>query len=281
MDFAPASAAPTPQAPHQRARGELRLSFKRRGDATVLDGLRQDGCLKARFPRVDPPAWHGAVTLNSAGGVAGGDRLATCITAGAGTQATVASQAAERVYRALPGAVSAVATTLHVEQGAALEWLPQETILFDRCALRRTLDVHLAQDAWFLGVESLVFGRTAMDEEVQGAAIHDRIAVRRAGRLVLHDAIRLEGPVASLLQRPAIGRGARAVATLIHAGPDAAAMLDRLREALVVAEAGASVVDGLLVARIVAPTGAALRRAVVAGLNILRGGRTLPRVWLC
>jgi len=168
-----------------------------------------------------------------------------------------------------------------VAEGAALEWLPQETILFDRCALRRTLDVNLAADAWFLGVESLVFGRTAMDEQVHTARIHDRIAIRRAGRLVLHDAIRLDGPVASLLQRPAVGCGARAVATIIHAGPDAGAMLDEVRDAFGPHEAGASVVDGLLVARIVAPTGAALRRAVVAGLNILRGGRTLPRVWLC
>ena len=281
MDFPPAPAAPTLQAPHQRARGELRLSFKRRGGATVLDGLRQDGCLKARFPHVDPPAWPGAVTLNSAGGVAGGDTLATTITAGPGTQATVAGQAAERIYRALPGATSRIATTLHVQEGAALEWLPQETILFDRCAMRRTLYVHLADDAWFLGVESLVFGRTAMDEQVHAARIHDRIAIRRGGRLVLHDAIRLDGPVASLLQRPAIGGGARAVATVIHAGPDAPALLDALREAFAGHDAGATVVDGLLVARIVAPTGADLRRAVVAGLNILRGGRTLPRVWLC
>jgi urease accessory protein len=174
-----------------------------------------------------------------------------------------------------------VATRLHVQDGAALEWLPQETILFDRCALRRSLDVTLAPDAWFLGVESLVFGRTAMDEQVHTARIHDRIAVRRAGRLVLHDAIRLDGPVASLLQRPAIGHRARAVATIIHAGPDAGVMLDGLRDAFGPHEAGASVVDGLLVARIVAPTGAALRQAVVAGLNILRRGRTLPRVWLC
>ena len=230
---------------------------------------------------MDAAAWPGAVTLNSAGGVAGGDRLHTRITAGPGTAATVASQAAERVYRALPGLVSDVSTRLHVEAGAALEWLPQETILFDRCALRRRLDIELDADARFLGVESLVFGRTAMAEEVHEAAIHDRIALRRNGRLLLHDAIRLEGPVARLLRRPAVGRGARAVATLVHAGPDAAALLDPLREALAQFEAGASCIDGLLLGRIVAESGAAVRRAVVAGLNILRGGRTLPRVWLC
>jgi urease accessory protein len=271
-----------PQARHQRAWGELRVSFKRRGDATVLDGLRQDGCLKARFPRTATPDWPGAVTLNSAGGIAGGDRLATHITAGAGTTASIASQAAERVYRALPGLVAEVTTRLEVAAGAALEWLPQETILFDRCALRRRLSVELADDAWFVGVESLVFGRAAMAEQVETALLHDRISLRRGGRLLLHDAVRLEGPVAPLLRRAATGGGAAAVSTLIHAGPEAAALLDPLRAALAPFEAGASCWDGVLLARIVAPAGgASLRRAVVAGLNILRGGRTLPRVWLC
>ena len=266
---------------HQRARGELHVSFKRRGAATVLDGLRQDGCLKARFPRTEAPDWPGAVTLNSAGGIAGGDRLTTRMSAGPGTAATIASQAAERVYRALPGLVSEVSTRLTVAPGAALEWLPQETILFDRCALRRRLEIDLAADAWFLGVESLVFGRAAMDEQVETAAIHDRITLRRDGHLVLHDAIRLHGPVARLLARPAIGGGGRAVATLVHAGPDAMAQQEPLRTALAPFEAGCSAWDNLLLARIVAPGGAALRRAVVAGLRVLRGGRTLPRVWMC
>jgi urease accessory protein len=267
---------------HQRARGTLRLSFKHRGAATVLDGLRQEGCLKARFPRTEHGAWSGAVMLNSSGGVAGGDILYITIGAGPGTQATVASQAAERFYRALPGtAPSQVSTALHVAPGAALEWLPQESILFDRCALQRRLVVDLARDAWFLGVEQLVFGRTAMGEAVQDAWLRDLIQVRRDGRLLLHDAIRFDGPVQSLLDHRATGGAARGVATLIHAAPDAAARLDALRLALAGYDAGASAWDGLLLARITASDGACLRAAVVAGLNALRAGRPLPRVWLC
>jgi len=267
---------------HQRAQGTLRLSFKRRGTATVLDGLRQEGCLKARFPRVEHGAWTGAITLNSSGGVAGGDILDATITAGPGTQATVASQAAERFYRALPGTAPArVATSLHVAPGAALEWLPQETILFDRCAVQRRLSVNLAGDAWFLGVEQWVFGRTAMGEAVHEARMRDLIQVRRDGRLLLHDAIRFDGPVQSLLDRRATGGGARGVATLIHAAPHAENRLDSLREVLAGHDAGASTWDGMLIARIVAPDGACLRAAVVAGLDVLRDGRPLPRVWLC
>ena len=170
---------------HQRARGQLRLLLKG-GARTSLDVLYQQGCLKARFPR--PVAWHETVLLNTAGGVAGGDRLAVEIGAGPGTQATVTTQAAERFYRALPGTTAHVRTTVTVAAGAALEWLPQETILFNQCALDRVLTVDLATDSWFLGVEALVFGRTAMGESVIDASLHDRIVLRRGGRLVRQEA---------------------------------------------------------------------------------------------
>ena len=268
-------------AAHQRARGELRLAFKRRDGASVLDRLRQDGCLKARFPRPEVDAWAGAVTLNSAGGVAGGDRLTTSVVAGTGTAVTIASQAAERFYRALPGSVSAVTNAIEVADGAALEWLPQETILFDGSALRRRLVVDVAEGSWFLGLESLVFGRTAMGETVQRAAIDDLIEIRRGGRLLLHDRVRFDGKVAAALGRRAIGAGACAVATLVLVGAEAERRVEPVREALAEFEAGASAWDGMLVARIVAADGACLRAAVVAGLAVLRAGRPLPRVWSC
>jgi len=266
---------------HQRSYGALRLGFKRREHGTVLADLRQEGCLKARFPRSEPGAWAGAVTLNTSGGVAGGDRLGIAVRAGAGTRLSIASQAAERFYRAIPGSYAEVSNHLTVEPGAALEWLPQETILFDRCALRRRLRIDLAVEASFLGVESLVFGRAAMGETVGTAEIDDLVELRREGKLVLHDRIRLHGPVSALLDRRAVAAGARAAGTLIHVAPEAESRLDALRVALAPFDAGASFADGLLLARIVARDGAALRSAVVAGLNVLRDGRKLPRVWLC
>ena len=266
---------------HQRAIGSLRVAFKRRGDATVLADLHQDGCLKARFPR--PVDWTEAVTLNSSGGVAGGDRLDWSYAVAAGARATFASQAAERFYRALPADPPAhLRTRISVAEGAAAEWLPQESILFDRAALDRVLEVDIAADGWFLGVESLVFGRTASGERVNTARLSDTIRVRRAGRLVLHDAIRLAGDVASVLDQTAVARGGPAVATLVHVAPDAEARLDELRTALAGApDAGASAWDGMLIGRIVARDGAALRTAVVTALATLRAGRALPRVWMC
>ncbi|MBW8723822.1 MAG: urease accessory protein UreD [Inquilinus limosus] len=181
----PALAEPTAlPVPLARARGRLDLGFKRRGVETVLDALFQEGCAKARFPRREAGAFAGAVLLNTAGGLTGGDRLSQAVRWGEGTAATVAGQAAERIYRSL-GDAAQIETRLTVEPGAVAEWLPQETILFDRARLDRDLRIELRGDARFLGVEAIVFGRAAMGETVRqgtlGAGV-DRPVARGAGR---------------------------------------------------------------------------------------------------
>jgi urease accessory protein len=293
----------------QRAIGELAVSVRQRDGATVLDRLRQAGCLKARFPRALVRGWIDVVTLNTSGGIAGGDRLESAFDVRAGGRTSIAAQAAERFYRALPGSEpSSVRTRIAVGAGASAEWLPQETILFDRCALDRRLELDLAEDAWFLGVETLVFGRSAMGETVEKAWLRDLIRIRRGGRLMWHDAIRLDGEVAATLRRKAVANGARAIATIVHVAPEAEAALDAVRRALDVhlsraagevdaqsaagegrahsltcetTEAAASAWNSMLIARILAPSGEALRATVVAVLRVLRGDRPLPRVWMC
>jgi urease accessory protein len=265
----------------QRATGELRVSVKRRGACSVLAGLRQAGCLKARFPRTINPGWFDAMTVNTSGGVVGGDRLDSVISIGEGARATIAAQSAERFYRALPGSSSVVRTSLTVGPDAAAEWLPQETILFDRCALDRRLSIDMASNSSFLGVEMLVFGRAEMGERVVTARLHDLIRIRRDDNLLFHDAIRLEGEVDQILKRTAIANGAIAVATLVFVAPDAEARLDAVRSVLPEHNCGVSAWNGMLIARILAQHGALSRRAVIAALSVLRDGRPLPRVWLC
>ncbi len=266
---------------HQRAVGELTVGLHARDGATVLDILRQAGCLKARFPRPEAAEWAGVVTLNTSGGIAAGDRLDSRFVLGPGARASIAGQSAERIYRALPASPPArVRTRIAVAAGAAAEWLAQETILFDGCALDRRLDVDLAPDARFLAVEMLVFGRAAMGEVVRRLRLRDVIALRRDGIPLLHEAVQIAGESDALLGRPAIAAGARAVALLVHVASDAETRLGPVRSALGEADAGASVRDGLLVARILAPDGAGLRRIVVRALAALRD-RPLPRVWQC
>jgi urease accessory protein len=277
MNFMPARLTLIPA---QRASGRLALSFRRHGPVTRIDEFYQQGCLKTRLPRPAHPAMLDAVTLNISGGIAGGDSLATTITAHANAAATIASQAAERLYRALEATPAQITTTITLAPGATLHHLPQETILFDGFALNRTLDIHLDETASYLGVELLVFGRQAMRETVKSGHLRDKIKLYRNKKLIFQDMTRLDGDIAGQLARKAVADGAIATASLILAAPNAANTLPALREALGNAHAGASALDGnLIFARILAPSAISLRNCVVAVLAACRGGRPLPRVW--
>ena len=264
---------------HQRAKGDCLVAAKRRGAESVLDRLRQAGCLKLRFPRPLTAGWLDATMVNTSGGVAGGDQLETTVFAGPSARLTITAQAAERFYRALPDSgPSVVRTAIGVGADATVEWLPQETILFEQSALDRSLTVDLASDSRFLSVETLVFGRAAMGERVMTTRLSDRIQIRRGGALLLHDAIRIIGESDALLAKPWIADGARVVTTLVYVAPDAEARLDAIRAA---GDFAASAWNGMLVARLLSPDSAAMRDHVTALLAILRDGRPLPRAWLC
>lgn len=265
-----------------RARGTLRLAFAHRAGRTRLIEAYQSGCLRARSPATRGPDRTAAVLINTGGGVTGGDRLDQTIRWREGSIATVATQAAEKVYRAAQGEVE-IETRLTVDEGADAEWLPQETILFDGARLNRRTQVDLAPGARFLGVEAVILGRTAMGETVRRGALRDSWRISRAGKLIYADVQRLEGRIDELMQRSAVGAGARAVAVAILAVDGAAALLPAVREIMEQAQgrAAATVVNGLLVSRFLSPDGQTLRRDLVAVLSGLRDGRPLPRVWTC
>ncbi len=262
----------------QRAVGRLALGFRRAGPATRIEKFYQEGCLKARLPRPQDAAVCEAVTMNISGGVAGGDALDVAIAAGQGAKIAVASAAAERVYRTLD-APSVIRTNIQLGPGAELHYLPQETILFDGFGLDRSLEIEMAADARYLGVESLVFGRQAMGEIVTQGWLRDRFLLRRDGKLIFQDMTRLEGDIARILSRKAVAGGAVAVASIIYAAPDAASCLAALRAGLSGCEAGVSAFEGIVFIRILAPSAISLRICVVAALNICRNGVLLPRVW--
>lgn len=266
------------EAAQPRAIGAARVASKLRDGASVLADLYEQGSAKIRLPSVRRGAALEAVALNTAGGITGGDRLSYAAEAGAGSWLTLATQTAERAYRARPGQIGRVETRLTAGPGATLEWLAQETILFDGCALERRIAVDMAPDATVLLVEPRVLGRAAMGETVRAARLRDSLDLRRGGRLVWADRLRLDGDVDRATSHLATLKGARAFATLVYAAPDAESRLDEARFHLGDGDAAASTFDGTLVARIVSSDGYELRRRLVAFLTAFRAAPP-PRVW--
>ncbi|MBE9639475.1 urease accessory protein UreD [Salipiger mangrovisoli] len=261
----------------QRARGRARLAARRRGAASVIGDLHMSGSSKLLFPRgLDALQ---AVYLNSSGGVTGGDAFEIAATAREGAHLALTTQAAERVYRALPGETGRVETRLQLEAGARLDWLPQETILFDGAALDRKLSVEMAPDARLLLCEPLIFGRAAMGESVTDLRHADRIDIMRDGRWIWADRLRLRGDAAAHLADPAVADGARAMATVVLAAPGAAAQVDPLREMLPESGGVSALGPDLLVLRMLAIDGFELRRHLCPILRRLSGAE-LPRPWM-
>jgi urease accessory protein len=248
---------------------------------TALASLRQSGAARVRFPKPVAGDDPEAVLLNTAGGLTGGDRIDVEVALAARSAATVTSAAAEKIYRAVDG-VAQVRVGLQLHDGARLAWLPQPTIVFDKAKLDRRTDVAIAGNASFLAVETLVFGRSAMGEDVHQGACRDSWRVRRDGRPVFADTLRVDGAVASVLDRGATLDGARAVAMLLWSAPEAAARLEEVRGLLHEAPcaAGASAWNGLLVVRLAAQDGRSLLASLVPLIACLTG-RPVPRVWQC
>lgn len=259
-----------------RARGHIALTVSNEQGRTRRKRVQESGSLRARFPNVTGNELE-AVIVNTAGGIAGGDRFALDISAGEGTDLLVSGAAAEKLYRAI-GADTEIAVKLTVAAGAALRWLPQETILFDRARLTRSIEIDMAADASTLLVEAVVFGRAAMGETVREGSLTDRWRLRRDGKLVFAETLRLDGAIADTLARPAVANNGAAIATILVAPADDA-LVERLRAVECSGEVGISAWNGFALARLCAPDGAALRRDIVALLAALDRG-TLPKLWL-
>lgn len=267
-----------------RVDGGARIGFRVADGETRLGALWQHDPLRVLLPRpVDDLLPH-AVLLNTSGGLVGGDSIAVKVALGGGAQALVTSQAAEKVYRSA-GADSRIENHLVVGDDAWLEWLPNETILFDGCRLRRRMRIDLAPGAQLLAGEITVFGRLARGERITHGFLHDAWSLHRDGRLIWADALRLEDDIAATLDdRHGFG-GGRALGVLVCAGRAASGMLDPVR-AVIGAETGsaACVLGEMLLVRFVMDDPRRLRRLFGAIWTTLRAGiaklpAELPRLW--
>jgi len=259
-----------------RAEGRVALAVAAHGDVTRRSRVAEQGSLRVRFPGPAARALE-AVLVNTAGGMAGGDRFALDIAAGAGAQLTVGTAAAEKIYRS-GGEATDVSVRLDLAAGATVRWLPQETILFDRARLNRRIDVEMAEGASLLLAEAVVFGRSAMGERVEEGDLIDRWRVRLGGRLVFAESVRLGGAIARKLAEPAAAAGGCAIATVLLV-PGGEPQVAAVRAQDFVGEVGVSTWNGIAVARLVARDGAALRHDLGRVLTALDSG-PLPKLWL-
>ena len=261
-----------------RARGAVRFDVLLQDGMTRRHHLHESGSLRVRFPSPEDDGLS-AMFVNTAGGIAGGDRFAVEVAAGEGSRVTLSSAAAEKVYRA-PGKPAELDIALTAAAGAHIAWLPQETILFDRARIHRRIDIDLAATASLLLCEIVVFGRTAMGERMREGEFVDRWRLRRGGRLVFAETVRLDGDIGGKLAHPAIANGAAAIVTALIV-PGDAALVERIRESLPAfrGEAGLSAWNGFAMARFCAQDAASLRADMMAVLGCA-SAVPLPRLWL-
>jgi len=269
--------------------GVAEIGFALRDGATRLAHLYERNPLRVLFPTPVAGDAALAVLVTTSGGLVAGDGIKISAEVGESAVAHITGSAAEKIYRST-GATTFVQPRLAVAAGGWLEFLPPETILFDRARLRRNTRVDLAEGAGFLGGGILVFGRLAMGERFTDGLLHDGWEIYRDGALIRGDALQIDGDVAAIMQDPACFADAPACATLVLApcGDDARRFIEPARavQQQFAAEglrAGVTAVNGLLVARWLGEP-VALRRSYAELACHLRQAAMglpprLPRLW--
>ena len=271
----------------QRADGCCRIILSGSEKGTRIEEVFERSPIRIMFPRTGYSAPDEAVLINTAGGIAGGDKLECSITALRDASIAITTQAAEKVYRALcePARIT---TILEAREMARLAWLPQETIIFNWARLDRTTEIELFSGSELLALECLVLGRAAHGEVVIGGHITDTWRVRKEGRLIWADSFRISGDAFPHLHRKALLSNCNAIATLIYFGPSLNSRLEVLRAITpsLGCHCAATLVNGLIVVRFATQESSELKLALRSFLQQFGselGSRPfqVPKMWLC
>lgn len=276
----------TPGPSLQRSSGGAELRFRNTGGTSRLSHLYQHDPCRVLFPYPESGDPLQAVVVTTSGGLTDGDEVRIAVGCDAGVQVCVTGQAAEKIYRAAGPRPCLVEIDLSVGEAATLEWLPQETILFDGARLHRTTTVDLAPTSELLACELLAFGRAASGERFTRGLVQDAWRIRRGGRLVWADAMRVEGE----LPRAAGFGDAAVTGFALYIGPQSERLLAPSRDAIERyadrwpdLRAGTTLVNTILLARFLGE-GKDVRLALMDWIACMRAaafGRParLPRVW--
>lgn len=257
----------------------LSLRYAARRGRTAIVDRRHVGPLTVQRPFY--PESNGTChtyLLHPPAGIVGGDELALELALEEGAAALVTTPGANRWYytEQRPAHMN---QTVRLAPGACLEWLPQETLLFDGADARVYSRVDLDPGARYFGWEIICLGRPACGEGFGNGRLDFGFDLRRDGRLLLRERIRGDGPPPGL-------HGYCAFTTLVASGADEAA-LEIARDTCAASEdaiGGASLIDDVLICRGLAHDCAPLTqlcRSLWFGLRPLMLGRdpVAPRIW--
>jgi urease accessory protein len=271
----------------QRAEGSCRIVLGSSEKGTRIMDVYQRSPIRVLLPRMAGTQVQEAVLVNTSGGIAGGDRLESSVTAMDNASIAVTTQAAEKVYRAIDESAH-ITATLRARDAAKLAWLPQETIVFNRARVCRRTQIEVSSGAELLALEWLVLGRAAHGEKISTGHIVDSWRVMKDGRLVWADSFRATDDVFSHLSRKALLSDCTALATLLYFGPDLEVHLQFIRDlaASLECQCAATLVGGLMVVRFAAKLARDLRAAL---RNVLQqfcnqpasGPFRVPKMWSC
>ncbi len=266
----------------QRSHGAARLAFANRSNRNSIVERYASAPVRILTPSVQGGIPE-AVLANTSGGIAGGDTSHVEILVAQNAQALVTGQAAEKIYRSIDMPAS-IRTVIKIEDDSTLEYLPQESILFDGAKLNRAVNISLGARSCLLLSEMFVLGRWAMKEDFTRGIFLDRWSIDVVGQPIWREGLRVEGGLSSLSSSLGFAN-ARALATIFYAGANAAEVLGLARDVLG-PRGGATIVRGMLVVRMLGNEAGMLKQQLGEIISIIRAaalGRPaeVPRVWRC
>jgi len=266
---------------------QLALGFDSTAKGTRLSLVRHSGPLivqRALYPE-GPTICH-AIVVHPPGGIAGGDRLDITVDAAHGAHAVLTTPGAGKLYKGA-GRPAVQRVQVHVQPGACVEWLPQETIVFDAAEASLALDLRIEAGGIALAWEICTLGRHAMGERFASGGLCTELAVRCGERLMMQERGEVTGG-SPWLDSPIGWRGARTAGSFIAAGATIDnALLEACRDALrpwPQAAAVSRLAPALMVTRFLGGSASEARAAFCAVWTLLRvaltGTIAVPlRIW--
>ena len=176
----------------------LQLDYTRLNDKTIARH-QHDGplrILQSLYPEGDAICHN--VLVHPPGGLVGGDTLNINITASGQSHGLVTTPGATRFYKS-DGELALQQTTLQLHDTSRLEWLPMESICYNRCLAQNELRIELGPQAEFIGWDVTAFGLPLSELPFEHGRFRQHIEVPgvwlERGLLDAADTRLMKGPV--------------------------------------------------------------------------------------